>query len=361
MYPVISYTLHISVCLCLGLIFCFYKGEGDSRGSTYRSFLLILAVICLLSAFMSAALLYLHVNDIDDSVVYGFASAFLFIFITGLYFRPFLLILRFKTKLVHWQDGLACAYMVLGLLHPLLFYQYQISHHSEYFLSISAYKEFLQTPECKLLTLIVYVIGALYLILSIYNTFLHFKMVLLWDKQHKGENVFSLAIRIFCFLFFAFLLAIVDTVLFEVCGCPYYADLPVCAVFALVAAIEVLNCKQKYIRLEHEAIRLQIEFVGARMFYRKSALELNDDENIHRREQAVVLRAIGDWASRADHPYLNEKLTITTLSKEIGIPEAVIVRHLHSSYGLYFDEYVGYLTSSTSQTLPLSHSVGDMP
>jgi len=347
MYPIISYTLHLTVCLCLGLVFWFYKGEGNSRGSTYRTFLRILAVVLLISAAMSAALLYLHITGIDDTLMTGFASGFFSIIITGLYFRPLLLNLRTNTKLVQWQDGLMYAFISLGLVHPILFYQYQISHHLEYSPSISSYNEFLQTSECELLTLSVYIVGALYLMMSVYNTFRHLRTILLWDRQHKGKKVFTLAIRIFLCLIFAFLLMIVDTVPFECYDFPYYADLPAWAAFSLVAAIAILNCKKEYVRLEQEAIRLHIEFIGAKMFYQKSALKLSKDENIHRREQAVVLRAISDWAARTDQPYLNEKLTISSMSEEIGIPAIIIIRYLNSSYGLSFDEYISYLTSKT--------------
>lgn len=337
MFPIISYTLHLTVCFCVGIIFLFYKGEGSGRGSTYRAFLCILTAICLTSAFMSGALLYLYVTGIDESILYGFTSGLLSIIITGLYFRPFLVNLRSDTKLVRWQDGLMYALLALGLFHPLLFFQYQVRRYSEYSPSISCYKEFLQVPECEILTLIVYIVGALYIVLSVYNTFRHLRMILLWDKQHKGTNVFALAIRIFLFLFFAFILMIVDAVLFECFDFPYYADLPVWSAYALVAAISILNCRKEYVRLEHEAIRLQIEFVGAKIFYRKSALKLSEDEDIHRREQAVVLRAIKDWAARSDRPYLNEKLTISSLSEDIGIPEIVIIRYLNTSYGLTFE------------------------
>lgn len=350
MYPVISYTLHLTVCFCLGLIFWFYKGGGSSKGSTYRAFLRILAVIALTSAVMSAILLYLQANGIDASVMLGFASGFFSVFVTGLYFRPFLLNLRTNTRLVQWQDGLMYAFLSLGAVHPLLFYQYQVSHHSQNTPRLSSYQEFLQTPECGLLTFIVYFVGALYLMLSIYNTLRHLRIIMLWDRQNKGKDVFALAIRIFFFLFFAFVLMIVDTVLFEFYDFPYYADLPAWAAFSLVAAIAILNCEKEYVRLEHEATRLHIEFVGARMHYQKSALKLSDDENIHRREQAVVLRAINDWAARSDNPFLNEKLTISSLSHEIGIPETIIIRYLNSSYGLSFDEYISYLTSKAKLT-----------
>lgn len=302
----------------------------------------------MISAAMSATLLYLEVEGIDESIMLGFASAFFSILMTGLYFRPFLFNLRSNAKLVQWQDGLTYVFIALGLLHPLLFYQYQVSRYSQYRLSISSYNEFLQTPACELLTMIVYLVGALYLILSLYNTIRHLRIILLWDRQHKDQNIFALAIRLFIFMFFAFLLMIVDTVLYEFYDFPYYADLPVWAVFALVAAIVILNCKQEYIRLEQEAIRLHIEIIGAKMFYQKSALKLNEGENIHRREQAVVLRSISDWSERADHPYLNEKLTISSLSEEIGIPETIIIRYLNSSYGLSFDEYISYLGAKTT-------------
>lgn len=350
MYPTISYTFHISVCLCIGLLFWFYKGEGKSQGSTYRVFLRILAIICFISAAMSAVMLNLHLCGIDGSFM-GFASAFFSIITAGLYFRPFLLNLRLNTKLVQWQDGFTGAFVALGLVHPLLYYHYLLSRYSEYSPSLDTYKEFLQTPECEALTIIVYVVGALYLLLSLYNTFRHLRIILLWDRQHKGKNAFFLAIQIFFFLFFAFLLMIFDAVLYGYCDCPYYADLPLWAAFIIVAAISILNCEQRYIRLEHEGIRLQIEFAGARLFYQKSALALGKNENIHHREQAVVLRALSDWAARTDHPFLKENLTICSLSEDIGIPETVIIRYLNSSYGLSFEEYIGFLTSQSTDDI----------
>lgn len=343
MYPIISYTIHITACLVIAATLLFQKRENKSFSYSYYKIIWTLGLILLINVPNDCVMLYFQVNSFDNSLLYPVFVPFMQILGLGVLFYVFQLLLCTTSSMLYYQRIAAWTFVLIGLAHPILFVIYDRPELSDAQSLWESYRLFLETDINTSYQVLLYVSGFIYLAICLTNLVLFLYYYYIWYHFQKQKQNLRIVLEVISMVLIPIVALIVVNIICLFVDFEYYTILPVWAAVFVALAIYLLNHKERIIELTKESVRMQMEYNGAKAIYNKSLKALTPEENLHRREHQIIRKVLSDWAESDDRPYANPSLTIQTLSQELGIPGPAISKYLHTTYGLSFYNFISYL------------------
>lgn len=344
MYPVIAYTIHLTTCVVLGFLLLTQKKEKSVMSFTYYSCLRIFAFLLLFNVPTDLLLFYFDVHNLNYEVIYPVFMPFCLTMFVGIIIQLFQRHLCVSNESLKWQNVTMWSFVVIFLMHPLLFVQstcYLTLDNNQ--VAYESYVAYLKTDLNSSYLYFFYLSGAVYLMLCLFNfgKFLYYYYY--WQKRRQESNTVQPVFRLLSIAavpIATMCLIIIGGVLWDY---NYYVDLPIWSVLMVLLSMYYLRNKEVFSSIAMESLMQQMENKIAMTVYHKELKNLSHEDSLYNREQAVISQAIDEWARREDIPFLNKKLTLASLSEEIDIPAANIIRHLKYSFGLNFEEYILFL------------------
>lgn len=343
MYHIISYTVHITTNIVLAIILKTHGDSEDTESSSYLRSLRQLGTLMLFNVPLDVVMFYLHTCGHNESELYPVLIPFYIVILIGIAFEMFYNFLRTPIFITRWQSILMWLFIIVFLIHPVVFTQTYFSRNDEVSTWIVRYKEFLNSDIHAAYLIIFYATGVANLLLSMVNLIIFERQYYLWYKFYNRKNKLPQFLTITLLLILAIALITASFVSKFVYGYAYYIDLPLWSAFLVLITMLFLNNKKLFADISKESLKLQIEYLAAKTIYNKSLGKLTSEENLHRREQAVILFALNTWLKTNVRLWLNKDITLATVSSEIGVPAAAVIKQINSTYGFTFNEYVVFL------------------
>jgi len=332
MTSVILYTIHASSCFVLALVLWLCAPRRSELLSHYTTYLHKLAVCLMVSVPADVIILAASLKGMVDAVWALFLPLFNVLQI-ALVVGMFHTVLHTPADLRRWPRILLAVFGVVCMVYPLVFAQCRLYYSIPF--NIEGLLQFSRMPVSVAMGYFVYAIAAVFMLLCLWEA-VRLSRVFLQVYRAFGRKFNSFPVTLLVLLI---MLVITSFMVQGVEGMLYHWGLMLWLIFDIWLAVYSLNHREDFLRVERDALFVQIEMELASLNKEASSPE----EKRVRRERAVVMRALNDWAARPDKPYLRQDLSLIDVAEEIGMPPSVLSLYGIESYGLKFEEYIAYL------------------